>query len=101
MDNNLLRINYEVNNEIQWIPTSTYNFTFAQFKASTDTAYNLALAFLANYERPADPNQPIRGTQAEYWFQFLGGITPTPTTERKKHKFPWVIYANRLRKRLK
>ena len=101
MDNNLLRINYEVNNEIQWIPTQTYNYTFQQFKVSTDTPYNLALAFLANYERPADPNQSQRGVQAESWYEFLGGITPpTPVTvKRKKRKFPWVIYANRLRKK--
>ena len=25
---------------------------------------------------------------------------PEPTVTRKKHKFPWVIYANKLRKRL-
>lgn len=79
MDHNLQRLNYEVQNEIQWIPTQTYNFTFEQFKTSQDTAYNLALAFLANYERPADPNQPQRGLQAEIWFQFLGGLPPTRT----------------------
>lgn len=60
MDHNLERINYEVENEIQWIPTTTYNYTFSEFKVSTDTPYNLALAFLANYERPADPDQPYR-----------------------------------------
>lgn len=85
MDNNLLRINYEVQNEIQWIPTQTYNFTFEEFKTSEDTAYNLALAFLANYERPADPNQPQRGLQAEAWFEFLGGIPPTPTRTKTNY----------------
>lgn len=72
MDNNISRIIYEVENNLQWIATSSYNFSFKQFTQSTDSAYNLALAFLANYERPADPNQPIRGTQAEFWYTFLG-----------------------------
>lgn len=99
MDANLYRIKYEVENEIQWIPTSTFNFSFEEFKNSTDTPYNLGLAFLANYERPADPNQPNRGTQAEQWFEFLGGITPI--TLFKKRKFKWVIYARKLRERSK
>lgn len=90
MDHNLERINYEVENEIQWIPTQTYNYTFSEFKTSTDTAYNLALAFLANYERPADPNQPYRGNQAEAWFQYLGGITP-PTPSGGSNTRKWAF----------
>lgn len=100
MDANLHRIKYEVENEIQWIPTSSFDFSFEEFKNSTDSPYNLGLAFLANYERPADPNQPNRGTQAEQWFEFLGGITPTPPiTLFKKRKFKWVIYSRKLSER--
>lgn len=81
MDNNLSRIIYEVANNLQWIATSSYNYSFSDFTHSTDTPYNLAMAFLRNYERPADPNQPYRGTQAEAWYSFLGGVTPpTPPT---------------------
>lgn len=81
MDNNLKRIVYEVENNIQWIATSTYNYTFEEFTKSTDSAYTLAMAFLANYERPADPSQPSRGTQAEYWYSYLGDLEPNkPTT---------------------
>lgn len=78
MDNNLLRILYEVENNIQWIATSSYNYTFREYTQSTDTPYNLAIAFVTNYERPADPNQPQRGIQAEFWYDYLGGIPPTP-----------------------
>lgn len=60
MDNNLSRILYEVQNDLQWIPTTTYNYSFYDYTQSTDTPYNLAMAFIVNYERPADPNQPIR-----------------------------------------
>lgn len=90
MDNNLLRINYEVQNGIQWIPTQTYNYTFSEFKVSNDTPYNLALAFLANYERPADPNQPYRGNQAEAWFEYLGGIIP-PTPSGSSNTKKWAF----------
>jgi hypothetical protein len=70
MDSNLKRIVYEVTNNIQWIDSS---MTFQDFTQSTDTAYNLGMKFLASYERPADPNQPIRGTQADNWFTTLDG----------------------------
>lgn len=102
MDNNISRILYEVQNDLQWIPTASYNYSFSDFTQSTDTAYNLGLAFLANYERPEDPNQPSRGTQAEYWYTFLGGIPPTPPiSSTQKKKFPWVLYARKLRQRRK
>ena len=98
MDNNLSRIIYEVENNLQWIATSSYNYSFEEFTKSTDTPYNLGLAFLANYERPEDPNQPQRGTQAEAWFEFLGGVTP-PTPVSKEKKFKWVLYLRNIRKR--
>ena len=87
MDNNISRILYEVENNIQWIATSSYNYSFYEFTQSTDTPYNLALAFLANYERPAEPNQPARGTQAEFWYQYLGGITPSSSNKNKWLQF--------------
>lgn len=99
MDANIYRILYEVENNIQWIATSTYNYTFREFTQSTDTPYNLALAFLANYERPADPNQPARGTQAEYWYEYLGGLPPVPTVTRKCKKFPWAVFTKIIRNR--
>ena len=99
MDANIYRILYEVENNMQWIATSTYNYSFAEFTQSTDTPYNLALAFLANYERPADPNQPARGTQAEYWYEFLVGLPPIPTIIRKKKKFPWAVLTRIIKQR--
>lgn len=89
MDNNLSRIIYEIENNIQWIPTQTYNFSFEEFSKSELSPYELGLAFLTNYERPAEPNQPQRGTQAEFWFEFLGGII----TKKKKNK--WLLERNK------
>lgn len=86
MDSNLKRINFEVDNGIQWIKTSKYNYSFVDFKVKTDTPYNLGMAFLANYERPANPNQTIRGKQAEEWFTFLDGKPPAPVLKFNKMK---------------
>ena len=85
MDSNLKRILYEVEQNIQWIHSS---MTFREFTQSTDTPYNLGLLFLSAYERPANPHQPIRGEQAEYWFSVLdseGWNPPTPTPSKPKH----------------
>lgn len=65
------RIQWEMENNQQWIATSTYPGTFASFSKSTADPYNLALAFLANYERPLDPNQPIRGTKAREIYDYI------------------------------
>lgn len=100
MDANIFRILHEVENNLQWIATSEYNYSFYEFTQSTDDPYNLAMAFLKNYERPADPNQPTRGDQALFWYEFLGGyIPPTPVVTIKKQKFKWAIFTNRIRNR--
>lgn len=80
MNHNLERILFEVDKGIQWIATSTYNFSFYNFTRSTETPEYLALAFLACYERPADPNQPQRATQARFWWEYLSDEPPTPPT---------------------
>lgn len=86
MDSNLQRILYEVENGLQWISTASYPLSFEEFIVSTETPTYLADAFLKNYERPADQTQPHRGTQAEAWFSFLQGVTPTPSPKKKRLK---------------
>lgn len=73
MESNLKRIEFEVANNIQWGKTDAYPFSFQEFKTSTETPEYLALAFLANYERPLNPDQPQRAKQARFWFNYLGG----------------------------
>lgn len=93
------RMNYEVATNTQWIATSAYPESFKEFTQSKGNPYDLAIEFLANYERPADPNQPIRGTQAEQWYQYLKDWKPVlpgsgePETEKKKSK--WIYYMGR------
>jgi len=72
IDSQLKRIIYEVNNNVQWINIQS-GMTFKQFTKSTESAYQLGMYFLSDYERPAESNQPARGTQAEYWFDTLTG----------------------------
>lgn len=101
MDVALMRILYELENNLQWIATSKYNYSFQEFSTSDKTPYELGMAFLLNYERPADQNQTNRGTQAEFWYEYLTGETPpTPIISIKKKKtFKWSIYTNIIRKR--
>ena len=80
IDNNIARILYEVENNVQWIATDKYPMSFKEFTQSLESPTYLADVFIKNYERPADPDQPIRGEQAEKWYTFLSGIDPTPPT---------------------
>lgn len=72
------RIEWEVDNNQQFICSS---MTFYQFKVSTDSPENLANIFLKYYERPANPDQPVRAQQARYWYDLLEGINPVPTVK--------------------
>lgn len=74
----LARLDYEIQNNLQWIATTDYPLSFAQFKVSTQTPEYLAQAFLKCYERPADQNQPNRSTQARYWYNELSGEPSNP-----------------------
>lgn len=93
------RMNYEVATNTQWIATSAYPESFKEFTQSKGNPYDLAIEFLANYERPADPNQPIRGTQAEQWYQYLKAWKPvlpgSGEIEPEKKKSKWIFYMGR------
>lgn len=73
IDGQLARLQYEIDNGLQWIPTTEYPMSFAEFKISSQTPEYLAQVFLKNYERPQNQNQPNRSTQARYWFDTLDG----------------------------
>lgn len=85
MDTQLKRIEYELANGLQYYRTTNYPETFAEFKVSTKDPYYLGMAFLSNYERPAVPNQPKRGQQAQAWYEFLSGLpAPEPTKQKQR-----------------
>lgn len=79
MEAAVARLQFEIDNpNEQWVTHTGYPLTFPEFMKSTETASYLAMTFLHNYEMPGDLNQPNRGTQATYWYQYLSGEDPTP-----------------------
>lgn len=102
MNSALKRIEYELENDIQWIATDAYPYSFAEFKTSTRTPAELAQWFLRNYERPAEQEQPARSTQAEAWYTYLEGedVDPSPSPiPTKNKKMPlWLMFTATRRK---
>lgn len=71
-DLQLDRIQYELQNGLQWIPTATYNFSFYDFSQMTIrdmTIEDLTRAFEFCYERGTWNNQRV--VNAEYWYKYL------------------------------
>ena len=119
MDNAIIRIMYERAANLQYIPTSTYPETFMQFTQSTASPYYLACAFAWNYERSytvlygteaeKEALRQLRGGDAEKWYTYLTGQTPTPpggggsdpgtggstTTKRRKRKYNFVLFGKK------
>lgn len=65
------RIQWEMENNQQWIATSSYPESFREYSTTTKDPHTCAIEFLANYERPYDPNQPERGTKAQELYDYL------------------------------
>lgn len=71
-DKQMERIQYELENGLQWIPTSVYPFSFREFskkKKSQMSIAELTRAFEYCYERGTWNNQRI--VNAEYWYKVL------------------------------
>lgn len=101
MDNNLARIIYELENNLQWIATSEYSFSFKQFSQSTTNARDLASAFLKCYERAGVEVEETRRMNANNWFIHIEKITKDDTSgvvkpgsgiKRKKGKFKFILF---------
>lgn len=90
IDPQLLRIQYELNNGLQWISTSEYPISFEEFTQSTESPEYLASAFLKNYERAGVEAEAIRRSNARYWYDNLtpGGIEP-PLVDSRRSKI-WI-----------
>ena len=71
-----------LNQYADYIKTSTYDLTYAEYKRSTQTPEYLAKAWMHNYERPASySTESARASLARYWYTKLNGVTPpTPPT---------------------
>ena len=65
------RILYEMHNNLQWIATDEYPISFAEYSTMHKNPEYMADVFLKNYERPENPNQPMRGEYADYWYKYI------------------------------
>lgn len=98
MDSGLNRILFEVWNDLQWIQTEAYNYSFSDFTKSTENAGALAIAFLLNYERPADQGaavQEYRSELASNWYTYLIGSGGNQSLRRKRKKYKFVLFNRR------
>lgn len=90
----LSRIDYEVDNNIQWIPKDSFdNLTFAEFRTNSRgwTIEQLTEAFTWGYERPnQEAGEESMGDRKAFavrcyneldWSGTGGGVTPTPETK--------------------
>ena len=80
-----------IHNYADYIPSSTYpDISYAQFKSSTLPASELAVVWLYNYERPADPSstEMDRSLAGAYWFGVLAQYDPSA---RKKKMPLWMM----------
>ena len=65
------RILYEHDNNLQWSTDNILNMTWQQFSISTESPETLARVFVWAYEQPADPDIPLRQSNARKWYNFL------------------------------
>lgn len=106
MDNNLVRIIYELAHGLQWIATSEYNFSFAEFSKSTQNPAYLASAFLKCYERAGVEVEETRRANATAWYKYLTGIDfpdpeepddPEEPAKKKRKGYNFVLFNHRRR----
>lgn len=111
MDNAIARILYELDNNLQYYPTSDYPASFQQFTQSTASPYDLACAFAWNYERSwtvlygteaeKEALRQLRGGAAENWYTFLTGKEPTPPgsggsiKNKRRKKYNFVLFGRK------
>ena len=78
----------------EWLPSyDSYSMPFVDFYTNSQnkTVDYLVRTFFGSYERGTWDNTRI--TSANYWYNYLGGITPpTPPTPTPSRKLPLIFY---------
>lgn len=96
------RILYEMAEGIQYYSTEDYPESFREFSQSTKSPEYLAYAFLNNYERAKDRDQPNRQSQARFWYNYLyengTGDSGNTNIKIKKHKMSLLLMSMALRR---
>lgn len=70
-DNQMTRIQYERENNLQWSTDNILNYTWDDYVNSHESPEILARVFVWAYERPDDPDIPLRQQCARYWYNFF------------------------------
>lgn len=70
-DNQMARIQYERENNLQWSTDNILNYTWDDYVNSHESPETLARVFVWAYERPDDPDIPLRQACARYWYNFF------------------------------
>lgn len=96
-DKELARILWEFANGKQYYKTNAYPLTASEFAKSTNSPEYLAYAFMYNYERPGNKNQPQRKEDARKWYDFLTDPEnppdqPDPDPEPGPYIPPWLLF---------
>lgn len=95
MDSNLARIEWELENNVQYISTDAYPESFEEFTQSEESPEYLASVFLHNYERAGVSAEEERRTNARKWFDTLEGggssstFTPRLSDEGIEGEYYW------------
>ncbi|PEH08639.1 hypothetical protein CP354_02500 [Lactobacillus sp. UMNPBX3] len=76
-------IEYQMTHGQQYYPSAYSRMTANEYMHSYASAYTLGMIWLNNFERPANRNQPARGQQAQYWYQYFQshGSTSAPVQQ--------------------
>lgn len=90
------RISWEIANNQQWFYNAQIGmyppYSFADFVSDDETDLaTMANYFLWFYEHPANPTQPQRAINAQYWYDTLDWDNPPDPPEPDPPWFPWWI----------
>lgn len=115
MDSNLKRLQYEMDNNLQWIKTPTFQISFAEFARNSEewTIPRLVSCFMRCYERPSTAGEVLsqRIKYADHFYELLKGepvppeppspIGPDTPTPPGQYWFQnkWFIYMRKHHKR--
>lgn len=73
-------------NDHNYIETSQYPYSKTEYVNLTLTPEEMASIFLYNYERAGEPYEDERRRNARKWYEYLGGLPPSPM-DKKKMKY--------------
>lgn len=84
------RVDWEAKNNEQWITTSAFPISMAEFLISEEPPSDLASAWLYNWERPLDPGatEQSRKDAADYYFELFGNTPVNPGGETRQELKP-------------